>query len=946
MASAPESEPFGVARPLAEEPGLVPSPPDGPDALPDVPRTHALLAGYADRPPLSVLRGLETSARGLTESDAEDRLLRQEAAPADGGPGRAATLRHLARLAADPFVLVLVLLSAVTAVTRDPRGAVLIGSLAVLSCLLRMRQERRGGRAAAELRALTTTTATVLRRADSGSAGVEREVPVEQVVPGDVVRLAPGDMVPADLRLLSATGLRVDQAVLTGESLPAPKRAAWTAQSPPPEPDVPLFDRPELCLMGTSVVSGTGTAVAVATGPRTHFAALQRDVPRAAPETAFDRGVRAVSWALIAMVAAAVPVALLFTEPGRTPWSHALLFAVSIAVALTPEMLPLVVTTTLARGAATLTRDGVIVKRLPAVHDLGAMNTLCADKTGTLTLDRLSLTSFLDASGEPSDEVLRWARLNAWFATELVPEAAGDTMDDALLDDTDPPEDGFHAVDAVPFDSDRRRATVVLRQDGRLGRDLLVTKGAVEDVLPLCDRVRTAPAPAPVPALGAATAVFAAGAERDGFADPPPTSADAPPTFTDVPLTPDERDRLAALTDERSATGERLLAVAVADRPAARRDYAPGDERGLTLVGFVGFRDEPDPSAPAALERLAGLGVALVVVTGDHPLVAVRTCRDAGLTPGRVVLGAELADLPDAELDALITPPDGTTPVFARVDPRQKARVVGALRRAGRTVGFLGDGINDAPALRAADVGISVTGAVDLARESSDVVLAGRDLSVLAHGITEGRRTFGNGVKYIRIAVTSNLGNVASMLAASVLLPFMPLLPLQVLAQNLLFDLSQLSLARDRVDPADLRGPRTFDLRDLARFAAVFGPLGALFDLIAFGLYWWLLEARTGAGGEALFHTGFLVENLLAQALMLLVLRGRGRGRGSPRASRTVVTAAWLLAVTAVLLPLSPLAGPLGLVPLPMAAVPVLAIVLAGYGAALVFVRNRYLKAA
>ncbi|WP_051468102.1 magnesium-translocating P-type ATPase [Actinomadura oligospora] len=922
MASAPESDPFGLAAPPSEDPLFVPAPADAPDDLPDLPRSHAMLAGFAGRPPLSVLRGLETSARGLTETDAEERLLRQEAAAPTACTGRTLLLQHLVVVVKDPFVLVLVLLSAVTAVTRDPWGAALIGSLAVLSSLLRLRLERRGGRAAAELRALTTTTATVLRRADTGSPGVEREVPVEQIVPGDVVRLAPGDMVPADLRLLSATGLRVDQAVLTGESLPAAKRAAWTGRAgPEPDPDTPLFDRPELCLMGTSVVSGTGTAVTVATGPRTHFAALQRDVPRAAPETAFDRGVRTVSWALIAMVAAAVPIALLFTEPEHSPWSSALLFAVSIAVALTPEMLPLVVTATLARGASALTRDGVIVKRLPAVHDLGAMDTLCADKTGTLTLDRLSLTSHLDASGEPDDQVLHWARLNAWFATELVPEAAGDTVDDALLDGADPPSDDVHAVDAVPFDSDRRRATVVLRRPGRLSRDLLITKGAVEDVLPLCVRVRT-------PA-------------------------------GDVPFTADDRDRLAALADERSATGERLLAVAVADRPAARRDYAPGDEHGLTLAGFVGFRDEPDPSAPAALARLAGLGVALVVVTGDHPLVAVRTCRDTGLTPGRVVLGAELDDLSDAQLDALLTSPDGlltppdgpdgsscgVTPVFARVDPRQKARIVGALRRTGRTVGFLGDGINDAPALRAADVGISVTGAVDLARESADVVLAGRDLSVLANGITEGRRTFGNGVKYIRIAVTSNLGNVASMLAASVLLPFMPLLPLQVLAQNLLFDVSQLSLARDRVDPADLRGPRTFDPRVLARFVAVFGPLGAFFDLVAFGLFWWLLDARTGSGGEALFHTGFLVENLLAQALTLLVLRGRGRRRGSPPASRTVVAAAWLLSLTALLLPLSPLAGPLGLVPLPLNAIPVLGAVLAGYGASLVIVRNRCFRA-
>ncbi|MEV4258529.1 hypothetical protein AB0J52_35685, partial [Spirillospora sp. NPDC049652] len=526
MASAPESEPFGLADPSADDPWTaVPAPATGTDVLPDLPRTRAILAGYAGRPPLSVLRGLETSARGLTEADAEERLLRREAEAPDGGPRRTPLLRHLARVATDPFVLVLVVLSAVTAVTRDPRGALLIGSLAVLSSLLRFRQERRGGRAAAELRALSTTTATVLRRADAGCPGVEREVPVEQVVPGDVVRLAPGDMVPADLRLLSATGLRVDQAVLTGESLPAAKRAAWTGPAaPPPDPDTPLFDRPELCLMGTSVVSGAGTAVAVATGPRTHFAALQRDVPRAAPQTAFDRGVRTVTWALIAMVAAAVPIALLFTEPGPTPWSHALLFAVSIAVALTPEMLPLVVTTTLARGAAALSRHGVIVKRLPAVHDLGAMDTLCADKTGTLTLDRLSLTSHLDTAGEPDEEVLRWARLNAWFATELVPEAAGDTMDDALLAGAEPPAGDVHAVDAVPFDSDRRRATVVLRRDGHLGRDLLVTKGAVEDVLPLCDRVRTRAAG---PAGGAQATAGAAGETAD------------------VPFGADERERVA-----------------------------------------------------------------------------------------------------------------------------------------------------------------------------------------------------------------------------------------------------------------------------------------------------------------------------------------------------------------------------------------------------------------
>lgn len=919
MAPAPDLLPLAAARPPdGAPPG--PDAPHGPDA-PSVPSVRERLNAFADASPLTVLRRLESSAKGLDEREAERRLPRDGARPLVPGAVRraAAHLARLARTATDPFVLVLAGLSLVSAVTGDPRGAVLIALVAALSCLLRFRQEHRSDLAAARLRALTTTTATVLRRAEPGAAPAAREVPVDQVVAGDVVLLGPGDMVPADLRLLKSSDLRVDQSAFTGESPPAGKRAAWTGTGGAPAGERPgLFERRELCLMGTSVVSGTGTAVAVATGSRTYFGATHRDLPRRAPATTFDRGVRAVSWALLGAVLAAVPVVFALNGIDRGSWSHALLFAVSVAVAITPEMLPLVVTTALARGAAVLARGHVLARRLPAVHNLGAMDTLCTDKTGTLTLDRITLACHVDPLGAPDAAVLHWARVNALWSAELTPEAVGDTIDEALLaadgsaDRTaggaagDPYED-VRGVGAIAFDSARRRATVIVRPRDRLGCEVVVTKGAVEDVLELCERVR----------LPGGTA----------------------------PLDAGERDRLLALADGRAADGIRLLAVATAERPPSGRGPGPADERGLTLLGFVGFHDEPDPSAAGALAGLARLGVRHVIVTGDHPLAARRTCRDAGRVPGRTVLGAELAALDDGALrDLVATADSATTLIFARVDPRAKARIVAALQRAGRTVGFLGDGVNDAPALRAADVGISVTGAVDLARESADVILLRKDLRALERAITEGRRTFGAGVTYIKIAVTSNVGNVASMLAASALLPFMPLLPLQVLAQNLVFDLSQLSLAYDRVDRAGLAGPRTFDVRDLARFVAFFGLIGAVFDLATFGLLWWALQGYGDGPREALFHSGWFAENLLTQAVAILLLRGRGRRRGSPRPARPVVLAAVALSLTGLLLPFSPLGAAIGLRPLPAGLLPVLAAVLAGYALATILMRRLYLR--
>lgn len=866
-------------------------------SVPLVPVVHSRLTEYAEQAPLLALRRLETSPRGLDEDEAQRRLLGQPGGELSR-PGHWAG--HLLRTAANPFVLILAGLSLVSAITRDGRSAVLIAFLAVLSCALRFHQEHRSDRAAAALRAMVTTTATVLRRSTPGSAPLAREVPLDQVVPGDVVLLGPGDLVPADLRLLTSTDLRVDQAVLTGESLPAIKHATLTAAPATAGSDTDLFNRAELCFMGSVVVSGTGTALAVATGQNTYFGATHQDLPRAAPDTAFDRGVRSVSWTLIGFMLAAIPLVVLVTGLLRGEWPQALVFATAVAVAITPEMLPLVVTMALVRGARSLARRQVIVKRLPAVHNLGAMDTLCTDKTGTLTLDRIMLVCALDPRGRPDPAVLPAARANAFWSAELTGQYVTDAIDEALLT-AEPPGD-LHGVAVIPFDFARRRVTVVVRRDGRLGRDLLITKGSAEEVLAVCTRVR----------IGAA----------------------------DLPLDGAERARLMELSDAQAAEGVRLLAVAVAERPATGRDHRPADERDLTLLGFVGFRDEPDPAAAATVAALARRQVSVVMITGDHPLVARRVCRDAGLPAERVLVGRELDELDDAALTEVVT--DVT--VFARVDPQQKARVVRALRAAGRTVGYLGDGMNDAPALRAADVGISVRDAVDLARESSDVILAHKDLRALERAVVQGRRTFGNAVKYIKISASSNVGNVLSMIMAGALLPFLPMLPIQVLVQNLFFDLTQLSLAYDRVDDAEVRRPRGFEARDLVRFVLFVGPIGTLFDVATFGLFWWLLHAHGSAAGRSLFHTGWFVENLVTQALAICLLRSRGLRRGGRGPTRPVLLAAVAISLSGLALPFMPAAAALGFTPLPAAALPVLSAVLAGYALVTVALRSLYLR--
>ncbi|MGW3954106.1 magnesium-translocating P-type ATPase [Streptomyces sp. NPDC004752] len=837
---------------------------------------------------LQVLRQLDTGPRGLTDDEAAARLARvgENTLPARQD---ASWLRLVVRGVRDPFTAVLLCLGLVSAAVFAWGTACVILLLVVVSCVLRASGEHRADRSMAGLRELVATTSTVLRRADETTAPAAREIPVADLVPGDIVRLGAGDLVLADVRLLRAGGLTVHQAALTGESAPVAKSAADA-----PHPDGTAgFDQPQLCFQGSSVVSGSATAVVVATGAHTRLAAAEGQVARPREPSAFEQSVNGISWILIRFMLLTPPLVLMAGAALRGRGLETLPFAVAVAVGLTPEMLPVVVTTCLTRGAALLARThGVIVKRLPALHNLGAVDLLCLDKTGTLTQDRPVVERGLDADGRADPDVLRWAAVNAWWTLQLADLPAPDALDEALLDAADEADlMAYEGVAALPFDPVRRLSTAVVRTPHRLATHTLVVKGAVEAVLERCA------------------------------------------------LSDEERERLADLADRTAHEGLRVLAVATAERPARARAHTPADERGLTFRGLVAFYDALAPTAADALAAFAGKGIGVKVLTGDHPGTAARACRDLGipLGPDAVVTAGRIDALTDAELTALARP----TTVFARCTPEHKARLAAALRSCGHTVGFLGDGVNDLPALRAADVGIAPRDGADVTRESADVVLAEKDLTAIGHAIEAGRHSGGNVAGYLRITLSSNLGNVIAMLAAGLLMPFLPMLPAQVLVQNLCFDTVQLAFAYDRPHPSVLRRPTVLSPREVLRFITGFGILNAFADLATFAVLALSLHGPGTGDDEAIFHSGWFTENLLTQALVMVLLR-TGRRLVAERALGPVGWAATGLAAIGIVLPPSPLGPALGLTTLPAAYYLLLGVVLALYATALVRARGRY----
>jgi Mg2+-importing ATPase len=740
-----------------------------------------------------------------------------------------------------------------------------------ISVLLSFTQEYRSSKAAEKLKAMVRNTATVTRRASDGHS--ERiEVPVGELVAGDIVHLAAGDMVPADLRLFSAKDLFISQAILTGESLPVEKAAPTPAQvseaDSPGALDNPL-DLPTVCYMGTNVVSGSASAVVVATGPRTYLGSLAHTIVGQRVQTSFDRGVNSVSWLLIRFMAVMVPIVFVINGLDKGDWLQAFLFALSVAVGLTPEMLPLIVTANLGKGAIAMSRRKVVVKRLNAIQNFGAMDVLCTDKTGTLTLDKIVLERHLDLYGEESDEALEYGYLNSRFQTGLK-----NLMDKAVLEhrDLETIAQQYRIVDEIPFDFQRRRMSVVVRRGE--GEELLVCKGAVEEMLSIC-------------------AYAKAGDEI-------------------LPMTDDMRADIKAMTRGLNEDGLRVLVVAVKHQPPAGRAYGVADESGLTAVGCLAFLDPPKDSAATAIAALHHHGVEVKVITGDNEAVTRKICREVGLDVQHSAQGKHIEPLNDEELDELVK----RTTVFAKMSPLQKARVVKSLQRQGHTVGFLGDGINDAPALREADVGISVDTATDIAKESADIILLEKNLMVLEEGVVEGRITFGNIIKYIKMTASSNFGNVLSMVVASFFLPFLPMLPLQVLVLNLLYDISQLSIPFDRMDEEYLRKPRKWDASDIGRFMVWIGPTSSIFDITTFALLWFVFGANSGEH-QALFQSGWFIESLLTQTLVVHMIRTRRIPFLQSVAAAPVLGLTTAIIVIGMIIPFIGIGAKIGMVHLP-----------------------------
>ncbi|WP_152223226.1 magnesium-translocating P-type ATPase [Pseudomonas sp. SCB32] len=792
-------------------------------------------------------------------------------------------LLHLWWCYRNPFNLLLSLLALVSWLTDDVKAATVIGSMVLISTLLRFVQESRSNRAAERLKALVSNTAGVLR---PGSPGADRrgaiEVPFRDLVPGDVVLLAAGDMIPADLRVLAAKDLFVSQAAITGESLPVEKFAEphrGAAGSP--------LERENLCFMGTSVVSGSARALVVGTGQRTYFGNLAERVLSSDREpTAFQQGVNKVSWLLIRFMLVMAPLVLLLNGFTKGDWLEASLFALSIAVGLTPEMLPMIVTSTLAKGAVVLSRKKVIVKRLDAIQNFGAMDVLCTDKTGTLTQDRIVLERHTDVLGQPCESVLDAAWLNSHHQTGLK-----NLLDVAVLEHAGAEREAqlgatFTKVDEIPFDFQRRRMSVVVGERGDGHR--LICKGALEEILAVCSRVR----------LG----------EQE--------------LALDARLLKRIRAHTASLNDE----GLRVVAVAVKQLPAGREQYRVADESDLLLIGYIAFLDPPKETTAAALRALAGQGVAVKVLTGDNERVTRRVCREVGLPIEGMLLGSDIDALGDRQLSERAAQCN----LFARLTPAHKERIVRLLRQRGHVVGFMGDGINDAPALRAADVGISVDSAVDIAKEAADIILLEKSLMVLEEGVVEGRKTFANMLKYIKMTASSNFGNVFSVLVASAFLPFLPMLPLHLLVQNLLYDVSQTAIPFDNVDPEQLTKPQRWKADDIGRFMLFFGPLSSIFDILTYALMWFVFAANSPEH-QTLFQSGWFVEGLLSQTLVVHLIRTRRLPFVQSRAAWPLLAMTLVIVGIGLLLPMSPLAGYFKLQALPWTYFPFLLAILIGY---------------
>ena len=845
----------------------------------------------------TLLKTLDTHTDGLTESQAEavrGRVGLNEVEHEKPLPW----WLHLWHCYRNPFNLLLTLLAVISYLTEDMKATTVISSMVALSTFLRFWQEAKSNKAADALKAMVSNTSTVMRRDISEEAApvFEKfygahlhvkparriELPIKQLVPGDVIVLSAGDMIPADCRVLTAKDLFVSQAAMTGESMPVEKFAHLRDVNAinPLELDNILF-------MGTNVVSGSATAVVVTTGNHTYFGALaQRVTTTDRVPTSFQAGVNKVSWLLIRFMFVMAPLVLFINGFTKHDWVEALLFALSIAVGLTPEMLPMIVTSTLAKGAVLLSRRKVIVKRLDAIQNFGAMDVLCTDKTGTLTQDKIFLARHTDVWGEESDDVLEMAYLNSFYQTGLK-----NLLDVAVLEHVDVhqelnPARNYRKVDEIPFDFQRRRMSVVVSE--RDDHHELICKGAVEEILQVCTRVRHG--------------------EKDES------------------LSPELLARLREITANLNEEGLRVVAVAAKEVPPAKEVYGVADECDLTLIGYVAFLDPPKETTAPALATLTQHGVVVKVLTGDNELVTAKICREVDMEVGVVLLGSQVEGMNDIELGQAAENHN----VFARLTPAHKERIVRALRANGHVVGFMGDGINDAPALRAADIGISVDTAVDIAKEAADIILLEKSLMVLEEGVIEGRKTFANMLKYIKMTASSNFGNVFSVLVASAFLPFLPMLPMQLLVQNLLYDFSQIAIPFDNVDDELVKLPQRWNPGDIGRFMLFFGPVSSVFDILTYCIMWYVFGANSPEH-QTLFQSGWFIEGLMTQTLVVHMIRTQKIPFIQSRPGTALLMTTSLIMAIGIFIPMGPVAHYFKMQALPLGYFPILAAILIGY---------------
>ena len=842
---------------------------------------EAVLRKYAFLDEDELLTLLDTSRQGISVAVAEEKL--DEFGPNVISVDKENSVwNRLWEALVNPFNLVLLLVAVitlitdvVTAETPDITTAAIILALILISSAIAFFQGEKSNKAAAQLSKMISNKADVWRD------GTLIEITMDEVVPGDLVKLSAGDMLPGDLRFLTTKDAFVAQSALTGESAPVEKFAKIRSRE-----DDPLTDLANLGFMGTNLLSGSATALVLTTGNESYFGSMAKTLSGDKAKNSFERGVDAVSALLIRFMLVMVPVIFITNGITKGDWTSALLFAVTMAVGLTPEMLPMILTSTLARGAVSMAKHQTIVKTLSAIQTFGEMDILCTDKTGTLTEDKIVLEKYMDVHGRDDKRILRHAYLNSYFQTGLKNLIDLAIINRAEQDELTSQLAQFTRVDEIPFDFARRRMSVVLESAG--GKRQLITKGAVEEIVAICSHV-----------------------EHDGV----------------VQLLDEEHLKEAMrVYEEHNRDGLRVIAIAQKNNVSGVEIFGVQDECDMVLLGFVGFLDPPKESAKFAISALREHGVRVVVLTGDSEGVAIKVCSKVGISSEVCLSGKDVDAMDDTQLSEAI----GSCDLFSKLSPAQKQRVVDAFQKKGHTVGYMGDGINDAPALREADVGISVDSGVDIAKETADIILLKKDLMVLEEGVVEGRHTFGNIMKYIKMAASGNFGNMISVMVASIFLPFLPMLPVHILTQNLLCDFSQIGIPFDSMDEDYLRSPRRWETGSIQRFMLLMGPLSSIFDLLCFAVLWWVIGANTVALAP-LFQAGWFIFGTLSQILVVHMIRTSKLPFFQSRASLPLVLSTLSVAVIAVILVFTNVARSFDLATLPLLYAPWLAALLLAY---------------